>query len=50
VDVVEAFSETVSRYAAQGAVRVTPERVRLDRRALFVADTILADLLAEVGL
>ncbi|OQB87092.1 MAG: Oxygen-independent coproporphyrinogen-III oxidase 1 [Planctomycetes bacterium ADurb.Bin126] len=50
VDVVEAFSSTISRYAAQGAVVVTPDRVRLSRRALFVADTILADLLAEVSL
>ena len=49
-DIVAAFPATVARYASQGALVVTPERVRLDRRALFVADTILADLLGEVGL
>lgn len=49
-DIVEVFGATVSRYASQGALVVTPDRVRLDRRALFVADTILADLVGEVGL
>ncbi|MHC4562541.1 MAG: radical SAM family heme chaperone HemW [Planctomycetota bacterium] len=46
-DPVEAFPETIARYADQGALVVTPGRLRLSRDALFVADTVLADILAE---
>jgi len=46
-DVAEAFPRSVSRYAALGALEVTPERIRIAPGSLFVANTILADILAE---
>lgn len=46
-DPVDAFPRTFSRYQALSAVEVTTERIRLSQSALFVADTILADLIAE---
>lgn len=44
---MEAFPETFQRYARQGAVIVTDTHVRLHRDALFTANCILADILAE---
>ena len=46
-DPVAAFPVTVGRYADLGALVVTERRLRLSREALFVSDTVLADLLAE---
>jgi oxygen-independent coproporphyrinogen-3 oxidase len=46
-DPVEAFPRTAARYARSGHLVVEPRRLRLSRRAHFVADTILADFLAE---
>ena len=46
-DPVQAFPLCLARYADLGAVIITSSHVRLAPEALFVADTILADLLAE---
>ena len=47
VDVVEAFPASIARYAHLGALHVTPRRVCLGREYLFVADTVLADIVQE---
>lgn len=47
VSPTEAFSETFQRYCNQGAVEITPTHVRLHRDALFTANCVLGDLLAE---
>ena len=46
-DPLEAFKQSTSRYIAQGALIASPTHLRLASEALFVADTILADILAE---
>ena len=46
-DPVDAFPRTVDRYSDLGALCVTAGHLRLSREALFVSDTVLADLLAE---
>lgn len=46
-DPVEAFKTPILRYFNIGMLQVTPERVFLPPQALFVADTILADILAD---
>jgi oxygen-independent coproporphyrinogen-3 oxidase len=48
-DPVDAFSRTVRRYTQLSALLVTPDRLRIAEDALFVADSILADILAEAG-
>jgi oxygen-independent coproporphyrinogen-3 oxidase len=47
LDISEAFPQSVARYQAQGALAVTPTRVRIAQDYLFVTDTILADIIAE---
>ncbi|MEN6503895.1 MAG: hypothetical protein ABFD92_05105 [Planctomycetaceae bacterium] len=46
-DPVEAFPNTVARYASQRALVVTGETIHLAGEYLFVADTILADIITE---
>ena len=46
-DPAKAFPKSFGRYISQGALIETAESIRLSRQALFVADTILADILAE---
>jgi oxygen-independent coproporphyrinogen-3 oxidase len=46
-DPAEAFPETVGRYVAMGALELTETHLRITSPYLFVADTILADILAE---
>ncbi len=48
-DPLEAFPQAINRYASQGALVVTGETIRIARKYLFVADTILADIIAEAG-
>ena len=43
----QAFARAFARYGAQGMLLVTPTHVRLVEEAMFVADTILADIVAE---
>ncbi len=47
VDPLLAFPRTFARYAELGAIEVSDSHVRLSPDALFVSDTILADILAE---
>jgi len=47
-DPVEAFEPVLRRYEALGAVTISETHVRLTREALFVSDTVLADLISEV--
>jgi oxygen-independent coproporphyrinogen-3 oxidase len=47
LDVADAFPRAISRYAQLGALVVTGSHLRLRRSALFVADTVLAEVLAE---
>jgi oxygen-independent coproporphyrinogen-3 oxidase len=49
-DILAAFPRTISRYAELSALIVTDRSVCLDPAAFFVADTILADFLAEADL
>lgn len=46
-DPVEAFSRAIGRYASQGALVVTTERIRLSPETFFTSNTVLADILAE---
>jgi oxygen-independent coproporphyrinogen-3 oxidase len=46
-DPAEAFPQTTARYVRSGHLAVDPDRLRLHRNAHFVADTLLADVLAE---
>jgi len=46
-DPLEAFPVSLERYAQMGALLITPSHLRIARSKLFVADTILADILAE---
>lgn len=43
----EAFPASFSRYLAQSAIVADPAHFRLSENALFVANTVLADILAE---
>ena len=47
MDPLEAFPQSIHRYADQGALLITPSHVRLAHWALFVCDTILADIISE---
>ncbi|MCE5326482.1 MAG: radical SAM family heme chaperone HemW [Planctomycetaceae bacterium] len=46
-DPIDAFPQAIKRYASQGALVVTGETIRIAREYFFVADTILADIIAE---
>lgn len=46
-DPLEAFADSLTRYAGQGALLVTPQSIRLNPEHFFVSNTILADILAE---
>jgi len=46
-DVVEAFPGSLRRHVEFGSLEVTAKCVRIASKSLFVADTILADILAE---
>jgi len=47
VDPVDAFAATIRRYEDSGALEVGPTHLRISRGALFVADSVLADIIAE---
>jgi oxygen-independent coproporphyrinogen-3 oxidase len=47
LDPVQAFPQSIPRYANQDALLVTPTHVRLAPWTLFACDTILADIVAE---
>ena len=49
LDPVVAFPRATARYAELGALLVEPSRIRISPDALFVADTVLADIVAEAG-
>ena len=46
VDVADAFAEPVNRYVALGAMELSPSHLRITRRAMILADTVLADIVA----
>jgi oxygen-independent coproporphyrinogen III oxidase len=46
-DVCEAFPNSIPLYQGLGMLEVTPDRVRICPSALFLADTILADIVDE---
>ncbi len=46
-DVISFFPKSIQRYADQDALSITPDRISLSKKALFAADTILADIIAE---
>ena len=46
-DAAEAFPNSIGRYAVMGVLIVTPSHIRLSTPAIFVADSVLADILAE---
>ena len=46
-DLLQAFPQTLTRYLPLGALVLTPSHLRLDQKALFAADAILADFIAE---
>jgi oxygen-independent coproporphyrinogen-3 oxidase len=48
VDPLGVFPQTIARYAEQNLLVVTPSHVRLGKEGLFVADTILGDILSEL--
>ncbi|UCG16252.1 MAG: radical SAM family heme chaperone HemW [Phycisphaerales bacterium] len=48
VDIVAACTETLRRFAEQGLLQVSPDRIALTRQGLLVADTITAELLAAL--
>ncbi len=48
-DALDAFPRSMQRYAELGALVITSSRIRLAAEYLFVADTILADILAEAN-
>ncbi len=43
----EGFPKSIARYTAQGALEITPGRISIAPEAMFTADTILADIIAE---
>ena len=47
VDPVDAFADTIRRYKDSGALEVSATHLRISRGALFVADSVLADIIAE---
>ncbi len=47
VDVAEAFGETVGRHKSLGTIELTEDGLRIARSAWFVADSVMADFLAE---
>ena len=47
IDPVEAFPQSIPRYADQGALLITPSHIRLPSWVLFACDTILADIISE---
>jgi oxygen-independent coproporphyrinogen-3 oxidase len=47
LDAFEAFSGAMLRYRDMGMIRVFPDRIVLAPQALFVADAILADIIAD---
>ncbi len=48
-DIADIFPKTLSRYSRIGAIETDRNRIRLTRGALFAADTILAEFLAEAS-
>ena len=46
-DVGQAFPQSLARHVALGMLEVTASHVRFTSQALFVADAVLADILAE---
>ncbi|MDP7163018.1 MAG: radical SAM family heme chaperone HemW [Phycisphaerae bacterium] len=46
-DVADIFPKTIGRYSDQGALILTENQLRLAKWAMFVSNTVLADLLAE---
>lgn len=49
LDVVKTFSRTLARHTELGTVVVTDKKIFIPRHALFTADSLLADLIAEAG-
>jgi oxygen-independent coproporphyrinogen-3 oxidase len=47
MDPVEAFPQSIRRYADQDALIITPSHIRLAQWTLFASDTILADIISE---
>jgi len=47
LDCVSAFPQSIKRHQRLGSLVVTPERIRVDREALFVSDSVLADIISE---
>lgn len=47
VDPLDAFPQSLSRHAQVGSLEITPARIRIAKQFLFVADSILADIIAE---
>jgi oxygen-independent coproporphyrinogen-3 oxidase len=48
-DVLDIFGGPLRRHAAAGLVIISPDRVQLTPEAMFVANTVLADIIAEVS-
>jgi len=48
-DPVAAFAGPIRRHVAGGALKLSPARLALSAEALFVSDSILADILADAG-
>ncbi|MFA6133121.1 MAG: radical SAM family heme chaperone HemW [Phycisphaerae bacterium] len=46
-DILSAFPRSTSRYIQLGALEASPQRLAIAKPFLFVADTILADIVAE---
>ena len=46
-DPAAAFPRSIQRYADLGMLILTSSHIRLAKEAFFVADTVLADILAE---
>lgn len=46
-DVTDAFPQSIKRYHQAGALELTPRSLRIPKQYLFVADTILADMIEE---
>jgi oxygen-independent coproporphyrinogen-3 oxidase len=49
LDVTAAFPKSIARYTAIGALELAATHLRIANDFLFVADTILADIIAEAG-
>jgi oxygen-independent coproporphyrinogen-3 oxidase len=47
-DPADSFAQVFSRHRANGLLEITPENVRLTRRAWFVANTVFADLFEDM--